>query len=307
MPGLSDRRVVLVTGKGGVGKTTVAVSLALAAARRGKRVLLCETQGATRVPALFGRPSKGYEPTQVATNLSTLSITPAEAIQEYVLLQLHFVRLYKMVFQNRVMGPFVDAVPGLHDLVQLGKVWFAERETENGRQRWDLVVVDAPATGHGLTMLGAPRAMMELTRAGPFYENAKQIAELVEDPVRTGLVLVTTPEEMPLRETESLHQRLGAFRRLVAGVVLNEVHPLPVPDLERWPEERLRLSRSEDPAMIPTLRVIDAELRACARQVDARVRLRALGAAYAELPFLFRRDLGRAELESFTAPLGSLT
>lgn len=303
MPALSDRRVVLVTGKGGVGKTTVSVALALAAAKLGKRVLLCETQGATRVPALFGRPGKGYEPVQVAPNLWTLSITPADAIQEYVLLQLHFVRLYRMVFKNRVMGPFVDAVPGLHDLVQLGKVWFAEREEEGGRPRWDLIVVDAPATGHGLTMLGAPRAMMDLTRRGPFYENARQIAELVEDARRTALVLVTLAEEMPLRETEMLHERLGAQRALVAGLVLNEVHPVPMPEPASWPRDRELLLRGGAAGVV---RVVDTELRALANQADARVRMRALGAPVAELPFLFRRDLARPDLEGFADLLGSL-
>ncbi len=304
MPGLSDRRVVLVTGKGGVGKTTVAVALALEAARRGKRVLVCETQGATRIPALFGRPSKGYEPAQIAPNVWTLSITPAAAIQEYVVLQLHFVRLYKLVLQNRVMGPFVDAVPGLHDLVQLGKIWFAEKEQENGRPRWDLIVVDAPATGHGLSMLGAPRAMMDLTRTGPFHENAKQIADLVEDAQRTALVLVSLPEEMPLRETESLFERLGPMQRLVGAVVLNEAHPLPVPDPAHWPQDRERLLATSDHT--GAVRLVDAELRGCDRQVNARTRLRALGADYAELPFLFRRDLGRIELEGFAQALGSL-
>jgi anion-transporting ArsA/GET3 family ATPase len=304
MQSLLRRRVVLVTGKGGVGKTTVAVSLALAAARAGKRVLLCETQGATRVPALFGRPSKAYEACTVAPNLSTLSITPQAAIEEYVLLQLHFRRLYRMVFQNRVMGPLVDAVPGLHDLVQLGKVWFAERETQNGVPRWDLVVVDAPATGHGLSMLGAPRAMMELTRAGPFFENAQRIAELVEDPQRTALVLVATPEEMPVRETEQLHARLGELRRLVAGVVLNEVHPASVSNPAAWPLDHEALLAPHRADLRGTAEVIDHELRIVARQEAAAARLERLGAPMVHLPFLFRRDLGRADLEGFAAAFG---
>lgn len=296
---LTSRRVVLVTGKGGVGKTTVAASLAMASARAGKRVLLCETQGATRIPALFGKPGKGYEASQVAANLSTLSITPQEAIQEYVMLQLHFQRLYRMVFQNRVMGPFVDAVPGLHDLVQLGKVWFAERETENGRPRWDQIVVDAPATGHGLTMLGAPRAMMDLTRAGPFFENAQRIAEMVEDPGRTALVLVAIPEEMPLRETEQLFERLGPMRNLVGGVVLNEVRPLPVSDPAAWPADHEALLVGAGSELRATVAIVDAELDAASRTAGARARLDRLGVPRVDLPFLFRRDLGRTEIESF--------
>ncbi|MBM4391531.1 MAG: ArsA family ATPase [Deltaproteobacteria bacterium] len=299
---LGSRRVVLVSGKGGVGKTTVSVALALAAARRGKRVLLCETQGATRVPAIFGRPSKGYEPMQVATNLDTLSITPEAAIEEYVLLQLHFRRLYRMVFRNRIMGAFVDAVPGLHDLIQLGKVWFAERETANGRARWDLVVVDAPATGHGLTMLGAPRAMMDLTGSGPFHDNAKLIADLMEDEARTALLLVSTAEEMPLRETVDLYARLGDMRRLVGGAVLNEVHPSPVPSPEAWTSERAALLAQGGGDVHAAIDIVDDELRAVSRQADARNRLASLGRVL-DLPFQFHRDLSRAEYESFATAL----
>src|SRR5688572_30081635 len=114
-----DRRVVLVTGKGGVGKTLVSTLIALRAARAGRRVLLCETSGAERVPSLFGQRGKGYEITEVAPGVDTMSINSEAAIEDYVVMQLRFRRLYRMVFRNRVVGPFVDAVPGLHDLVQL--------------------------------------------------------------------------------------------------------------------------------------------------------------------------------------------
>lgn len=304
MSGLGQRRVVLVSGKGGVGKTTVSIALALAAARAGKRVLLCETQGATRVPALFGKPSKGYDPTQIAPNLDTLSITPVAAIEEYALLQLHFSRLYKLVFRNRVMGPFLDAVPGLHDLVQLGKVWFAERELLNGRPRWDLVVVDAPATGHGLTMLGAPRAMMDLTIAGPFYENAKLIAELIEDARRTALLLVAIPEEMPVRETIDMHARLGPMQGLVGGVVLNEVRPSPVSDINVY--TRAEEGLAEVAGMAPAVAAIRAELQAGTRQIDARRRLAELTGTVCDLPFLYRRDLTRGDFDAFAERMGAL-
>lgn len=297
MSGLCQRRVVLVSGKGGVGKTTVSVAIALAAARAGQKVLLCETQGATRVPALFGKPSKGYEATQIAPNLHTLSITPEAAIEEYVLLQLHFQRLYKMVFRNRVMGPFVDAVPGLHDLVQLGKVWFAERDTHLGRPRWDLIVVDAPATGHGLTMLGAPRAMMDLTVAGPFHDNAKQIADLIEDARRTALVLVAIPEEMPVRETLELYAKLGSLQDLVASVVLNEVRPEPVDNAAIFALGLPTLAA--EPGMAPILAALSAEQRSVSRQTDARRRLAELPARLGELPFLYRRDLVRGDFDAF--------
>ena len=124
----ADARIVVVTGKGGVGKTTVSAALALAAARKGQRVLLCETNGSNAVARIFRRQTRGYEQIEVANGLWTQSITSAAAIEDYVVQQIKFRKLYKMVFRNRVMGPFLDAVPGLHDLIQLGKFFDLERE-----------------------------------------------------------------------------------------------------------------------------------------------------------------------------------
>jgi anion-transporting ArsA/GET3 family ATPase len=303
---LSDRRVVLVTGKGGVGKTTVSALIALRAARAGKRVLLCETSGTTQVPAMFRVPGRGYEPAQMAPGLHTLSITSEAAIEDYVVMQLRFRRLYKMVFRNRVVGPFIDAVPGLHDLIQLGKVFDLERSQVNGRPEWDLIVVDAPATGHGLTMLASPRAMMDLTVAGPFHDNAKDVAALYEDAARTALVLVSLPEDMPLKETEELYHRLGPLRRSVSGLVLNEVHPSPVPDPHLYQLHRDTLREGADAAGREAIEIADVGLLRTGRQDDARRRLAALGPKVIDLPFLYRRDLGPADLAELVPALAAL-
>jgi anion-transporting ArsA/GET3 family ATPase len=153
-------------------------------------------------------------------------------------------------------------------------------------------------------MLGAPRAMMDLTVAGPFHDNAAQIAGLIEDPARTALVLVAIPEEMPVRETLDLHSRLGRMQRQVAAVVLNEVHPSPTPDVAAWPHVREHLLASTKGAA-ELCAVVDAELRAVARQDEARRRLAAIRPP-AELPFLFRRDLGRPEFDDFALRLGGM-
>ncbi len=303
---LLDRRVVLVTGKGGVGKTTVSALIALRAARAGKRVLLCETSGATQVPPLFGVTGRGYTAVEVAPGLHTLSITSDAAIEDYVVMQLRFRKLYQMVFRNRVVGPFVAAVPGLHDLIQLGKVFDLERTRSGGRPAWDLIVVDAPATGHGLTMLASPRAMMELTVTGPFHDNARDIATLFEDPARTALVLVSLPEDMPLKETEELYERLGALRESVRGLVLNEIHPRPVPDAALYASVRAAMREAADPAGREALDIADAGLLRCERQDDARRRLSALGPPVVDVPFLYHRDLAPADLVTLLPALESL-
>jgi anion-transporting ArsA/GET3 family ATPase len=298
-----DRRVLVVTGKGGVGKTTVALALAMASAESGARTLLCETGGAARAPAILRRPPSGYEVTTAAPRLSLLSITSAEAIEEYVVRMLHSRRLFRLVFRNRVMAPFVDAVPGLHDLIQLGKVFDLERAVDRGRPAWDRIIVDAPATGHGLTMLASPRAMMDLTVAGPFHDNARDVATLYEDATRVGLVLVTTPEELPVNETLELHARLGPLQRQVRGIVLNEIHPPPVPDPEFLDEVRGHLSR--EIAAAPVLPLLaDAQAREGA-QSRARTRLGELGLPIVELPFLFHRDLSRDDVAELSRALGA--
>lgn len=302
----ADARIIVVTGKGGVGKTTVSAALALAAARKGRRVLVCETNGSTALSRIFGRPSRGYEQIEVANGLWTQSITSAAAIEDYVVQQIKFRKLYKMVFRNRVMGPFLDAVPGLHDLIQLGKVFDLEREQRDGRPAWDLVIMDAPATGHGLTMLASPRAMMELTVRGPFYENAKLVAGLYEDPARVSVLLVALPEELPVNETVELYDRLGPMRKQVVGIVLNEVYPTPLPAPAWYREHHASLAAAANPAGLEALKLADLALKRADLEERARQRLGALGPPIRELPFRYRRDLGIHDLDAMARLVGSL-
>ena len=297
---IKDQRVVVVTGKGGVGKTTSCVALALAAHRAGRRVLLCETQGAERIPSLFAQKSNGYQFTTLAPRLRCFSITSEAAIEDYLIKLLHFKRIYQMVFRNRIMGPFMDAVPGLHDLVQLGKVMELERTPSSDV---DLYIIDAPATGHALAMLNAPRTLMDLTVRGPFHDNAQLVASLIEDPQKTALVLVATPEELPINETLELYERLGNMRRQVKMMVLNEIQPPPIHSPERLEPLLPYLRAGADSAGQRTLDLAEGLLRRHHLQEQARTRLRAIPTVHKELPMLAHRGLVRADLERLASLL----
>lgn len=296
---MSLPRILLVTGKGGVGKSTVAASLALHCARQGERTILVETSGAQTIAPWFGRSSQGYTPISLAPQLSTLSVTPREALEDYVVQQIRVRRLFKLVFENRVMVPFIDAVPGLHDALQLGKVFDLSRETTRGRHTWDRIIVDAPATGHGLTMLGSARAMMDMTGGGPMFEGLRLVHEVLDDPSRTGLVLVALPEEMPVNETLHLWQQLGESQRQVQLCVVNQLQPWPVSDTA-WAAATPALHAQSSPAISEGIDLVNVLRERAIRHQAARARLEAgLAAPVAALPVVPERPLSPSTLADF--------
>ena len=297
---LRDARVVVVMGKGGVGKTTLTAALALNRAREGKRVLVAEVGGGSRFSALFGHEGS-YTPTQVADGVHAITLTPQEAIEDYIVLRLKLRSLYHLVFGNRVMRPFLAAVPGLHDLIQLGKIFSEEASTHpDGSFVWDQILLDAPATGHGITMLHAPRSMMELTGSGPFHDNARLVHDLFADPARTRIVVAALPEELVINETLELADGLEELADQLALCVLNEVQPAGeslhaiervMPHLEgRGLEEALALAWAEAARS-------DMQKLSHTRLVEG------LGCPVVELPLLEKRDLGLSELNRLAAIL----
>jgi anion-transporting ArsA/GET3 family ATPase len=304
---LTDARILLVTGKGGVGKTTVCATLGLWLSQRGQRTIIAETSGATQIAPLFGIQTGGYKPVQIRPGLSTVSITPQAAIEDYVVQQVRFRRLYKMVFRNRVMGPFIDAVPGLHDAVQLGKVFDLDRQRNaDGTHTWDTIIVDAPATGHGLTMLAAPSAMMELTRSGPMYEGVKLVQDVIGSRARTAIVLVSLPEDLPTSETLQLYSRLGPAKAQLVACVLNQVMAPPLAHREDWAVARQTLSEHPAPAIQEAVGLIDNWYDQLERQKLARARLEEnLPVPVLDLPRLPTVDLSTEHLHDLSNDLGA--
>jgi anion-transporting ArsA/GET3 family ATPase len=227
---LFDRRFVIVAGKGGVGKSTMAAALALCASRRKKRVLVVELASKEKAAALFGHPEPvGYNVVRVAPDIDVINITPDEALHEYGLMKLKFERVYKAVFQNPIMKSLTRMIPGMNELTMIGKAWHLEQERlPDGRPRWDIIIVDAPATGHGISLLVLPHVVTETVKSGPMYEETRLIRDMLMDPDRTVMSIVTLPEEMPVNETIDLSRQLKETLRIEPGLLfVNGVWPAP--------------------------------------------------------------------------------
>jgi len=267
---LLDRKLLLVAGKGGVGRTTVAIALAMAAGRTGRRAAVVELYGTDAVGPRFGMAGRSYLPRPIAPNVDTFSLTPYECLDDFGRQKLRVNALVRVLFHNRVFRAFVDAVPGLHDLFQLGKLNHLASTPSAEDPNYDLLVLDAPATGHGLTLLAAAESMQEMVGGGLVADEAQLIRELLHDPARTGIVLTSLPGVLPINESLELVEQLGAHRRLVSAAVINQVRALPLPAAPLDPVADLLRARGAN-----SLAALGEGARATAsRQQRAEERLR---------------------------------
>ena len=225
MNALDQRRFLFITGKGGVGKTTVTAALATALAKRGKRVLITATDAKERISSLFGVEPLGPDIAELSRNVFGVRITPERALREYGEMILKSRMVYDAVFDNKYVRSFFAAVPGLYEWAVLGKAWFHSTEQrEDGSPRFDVVLFDAPATGHGLDMLRVPKVIVEIVPPGILRRDAERAWQMFQDPALAGVVVVTLPEDMPTNETLELIGTLQNELNLpLARLVINAV------------------------------------------------------------------------------------
>ena len=277
--GLETKRFLIVTGKGGVGKTTVSAAEATRLAQKGKRVLVCMCNAKERLSTMLGSELIGPEIMLAAPNVWAVNMEPTRAIEEYGMLTLKSRTLYKLLFDNRYVRTFFRAVPGMQEWALLGKAWFHTTERrEDGSPRFDVVILDAPATGHGLDMLRVPKVILDVVPHGLLRRDAELAWELFRDPDRSAVVLVTLPEELPATETIELARALKDELRLPIGkIVVNGVLPPLFSREERAALEAVTLGPIDAPAEA----AVDSGRRRAARE---RVQALALQRLSRELP-----------------------
>jgi anion-transporting ArsA/GET3 family ATPase len=309
---LLARRLLVLTGKGGVGKSVVGAALALAARNRGKRVLLVEVDAPLEAARRLGAPPSRGRETEVRPGLFTVNLEPAKVMEEYVRHVVPVGVLVRKILASPIYHRFFAAAPGLKELMVLGKIMVMEeaRARLSRRPAWDLIVVDAPATGHGLALLKVPLAAVRAIPVGPVGHNARRVLKLLQDPARTALVLVAIPEEMAVVETLEFHdQAVEELSMEPAVVVLNRCH-------------EQRFSRQEEAEILALIAhgaagtlergiPLDAALRAGRRQIRRRrlTRLyqgrlrRGLPVPVVPLPNLIRESLGPGDIEDLARRL----
>src|SRR4051812_41881381 len=218
---LLERKLIFVTGKGGVGKTTIAAGLALLAAQHGQRTLVGEVDAKGNLADFYEGGATSFEPREIVPNLYAMSMHTEESLKEYLRLQLKIPVLARIGPLARTFDFVANAAPGVKEILTVGKFLWEVRE-----HHYDLVVVDAVASGHIVGQLAAPQAIQELVQVGLVRDQTDWMIEILGDRALTGAVIVAAPEEMPVNETLDLAAKLRTDTVVdLAAVVVNRVLP----------------------------------------------------------------------------------
>ncbi len=304
-PGIFDCELLVVTGKGGVGKTTLAAALGLLAAQRGKQTIVCELSGQRRIPALVGHPTSGPPGSEepLAPDLWATTIDPEQALVEWAGRLIRPRVLLDLAVRSNSFAGFINAAPGGRELLTIGKAVDLSRDERwnSDRDGYELVILDAPASGHGLAMLQTPKTFAQIARVGPIASQARQLDELLRDPQRCHIVTVTTLEQTPVNETLELQQAL--VEQLGHGPGLVIANELIADDLD---DHALAQLETAIPAASSALTgAVTARHARATLEAGQLKRLRAgLSCELATLPLIAEHAVGPDELATLVRLLG---
>jgi anion-transporting ArsA/GET3 family ATPase len=299
MKHLLDRRFLVLAGKGGVGRTTVSAAIARVATRLGKRVLLAQTNAPERLGRMLGCKSAiGAVVTPIDERLYAVNMTPKQSLHEYGVMLLRYEPLYRAVFENKPMRSFLGAFPGLDYWTMLGKAWWHTTELEHGHAKYDLVLLDGPASGHAAAMLRIPDAVKSAMPKGPLARDATLARALLSDEKQTAVVLVTLPEELPARETSTLARDIRELRMPLGPLVVNAMPPAAAADPSL---DKVLEAHAETPSPPELTGILAGVNVLAARRRDADRIVTGLasdpGLPMLQLPRLPSNDLGPEEID----------
>ena len=264
------------------------------AAAEGKKTIVCEVSSQENASRMFDHTTVGFHEVELEENLWAISIDPDESMREYVLLQLKVRAMRDMLFRSRIFNYLAAATPGLKELVTIGKIWELaqlDRKVKAGG-KYDVVIVDAPATGHGVGFLQTPRTFANIARVGPIHSQAQTLDNFITNHEDTGVAIVALPEEMPVNESAALeHDLVNEVGVAVDRVYLNGLYP------ERFAkgeaEKLMALADAEGGSAKAAARAALSEFGRAKSQRAQLARLRRrVQAPVKTLPFLFEPDLG---------------
>jgi anion-transporting ArsA/GET3 family ATPase len=304
-----DKRLLFITGKGGVGKTTIAASIAIAAKELGLKTLLVEIGITQNLEQIFRKWLPVYDITHIEDGLHVIRIDPLRALEEYIALSLKMQWAAKKFMDMEMVRYLLQFLPGWRDLMILGKIWKLEQEVEKGKgahPKWDLIVVDSPATGHGINFFRIPQVILDTLRTGTLRKQTEAVHEMMTDPARTQINVVSLAEEMPINESIEIHQATIETLKMPFGrVFINMMPPKILGAKQLKIIDELEKEKK-------ALKVLDSffpgghqRLITAARQQSARRKLaegyvasgrKKIDAEFIELPHIFRETMDREGL-----------